>query len=516
MHGITPKEWLQKAAKESVNLLVGEGTEETVRQFKRLEAVYGDLTAVEQAYIHRLLRERFEVGDAVYVLSCIIHYTELADFWQDVAWWVIHGELDCFAASMLEIQYSCSANPIYAQRREMHRRNIERLQSEIGWSAPYIEVKKRNRNRITIITEQLLMGIQHAPTEAVLKFSYVLQKYLGYEVRVVVCPSNRVLLHNQWIVTQAYNSGVEGQSTILVEGEQIEISCFPMAECGRKEYARMLSEIYAWNPVFVLAVGVENPVADLPRQFTTVVSMALTIEAPVSEAQILIRYMRRNDVLEYKMEQELGAHQKQCFMDEKLPAVIPQPQKQYTRAELNLPDEKFLIAVVGNRLDQEVDEAFTALMREVLEQNLRIDFVVIGQVEKLPTFFLEERFRNRVHFIGYCDDLISVYRVLDLYLNPKRLGGGWSSAMALAAGLPVVTLPECDVAYNVGEEFTVSDFREVVKTVERYAADPVFYEEKVQRALQTAVKSGDEKMTAYLKMLISKIRELMEPGITGE
>lgn len=81
---------------------------------------------------------------------------------------------------------------------------------------------------------------------------------------------------------------------------------------------------------------------------------------------------------------------------------------------------------------------------------------------------------KRIHFLGYCMDLPGTYRALHLYLNPRRLGGGWSSAMALMAGLPVVTLPACDVAYNVGGEFTVTTEEEMVDAVIRYASDTCF------------------------------------------
>lgn len=56
--------------------------------------------------------------------------------------------------------------------------------------------------------------------------------------------------------------------------------------------------------------------------------------------------------------------------------------------------------------------------------------------------------------------------------------------MALMAGLPVVTLPACDVAYNVGGEFTVTTEEEMVDAVIRYASDDVFYAQKKQIAIE--------------------------------
>ena len=105
---------------------------------------------------------------------------------------------------------------------------------------------------------------------------------------------------------------------------------------------------------------------------------------------------------------------------------------------------------------------------------------------------------------------MKVYRILDLYLNPDRLGGGFSSAMALIAGLPVVTLPNCDVAYNVGEEFVVSDYEEMMQTIKRYVSDRKFYEQKVEQAHSYKEKNTDAKMERYVKILLDKVIRKIE------
>ena len=105
---------------------------------------------------------------------------------------------------------------------------------------------------------------------------------------------------------------------------------------------------------------------------------------------------------------------------------------------------------------------------------------------------------------------MGVYGILDLYINPKRSGGGFSGAMALAAGVPVITLPDCDVAYNVGEEFTVDGYPSMVDTVCRYIEDSEFYAEKQKTAEKIAEQNSDDKMIAYVKKTIDGIMQCME------
>ena len=197
-------------------------------------------------------------------------------------------------------------------------------------------------------------------------------------------------------------------------------------------------------------------------------------------------------------------------MQEKLPVIAQEAEKECVPDELRLPEGKFFVAVVGNRLDLEIDEAFLNIMKQIIDAAENVDFAVIGDAEKLQEKLAGTSYGKRIHFLGYCMDLLGTYRALHLYLNPRRLGGGWSSAMALMAGLPVVTLPACDVAYNVGGEFTVTTEEEMVDAVIRYASDDVFYAQKKQIAIEKGRNGGEQKMLEYVTSLFTRIQENVE------
>lgn len=283
-----------------------------------------------------------------------------------------------------------------------------------------------------------------------------------------------------------------------------------MEDGSLERCSRMLHMIAAWRPWLVLELGVTNPLADLCREFTTTVAMAMTTECPVSEADILIRYVPGTGAYEEACKKELLPCQKQIFMQEKLPVIAQEAEKECVPDDLGLPEGKFFVAVVGNRLDLEIDEAFLNMMKQIMDAAENVDFVVIGDAEKLQEKLEGTSYGKRIHFLGYCMDLLGTYRALHLYLNPRRLGGGWSSAMALMAGLPVVTLPACDVAYNVGDEFTVMTEEEMVDAVVRYASDDVFYGQKKRIAIEKGRDGGEQKMLEYVTSLFTRIQENME------
>ena len=508
---LTPSQWLKKALEICVSILAFSEPDNMQIDWKTLENEYQVFDLSERHEIHRLFREQLAAAEGVYVVSCLINYTKIQDFWDDLVWYLLRDDFDCFTSSMLEIQLGIYNSVSYAEMCKIHRKNVKCIAREVGINFPWIEQGKRNSKRIVIITEQLLLGTRHAPTKVVLDFARLLQKNLGYEVRLFICPSNRVLAHEVWIKTFGYHGETERKYIQISDrGEEIDAWCFPMAGCSTQDYAEMLSLIYEWKPLFVLNMGVNNPVADLPRMFTTLVAMGMTIECPVSEADILIRYIHKEPQYENEYMKALKPYQKQIFMEEKLPAIIQKAEKQYTRLELGLPQEKFLVAVVGNRLDIEIDQEFVQVMRQILLAHSEVMFVIIGLVEKLPEYLNDKIFQNRVYYLGYCRDLIGTYSVLNLYLNPRRIGGGWSSAIALAAGIPVLTLPECDVAYNVGEDFIVNNYKELLNEMACYVSDSKFYETKRKKALLVAESFGEEKMVAYITKLVAKIKETME------
>ena len=119
-------------------------------------------------------------------------------------------------------------------------------------------------------------------------------------------------------------------------------------------------------------------------------------------------------------------------------------------------------------------------------------------------------FTKRLFYLGYCEELMKTIGCLDLYLNPKRMGGGYSSVYALVEEIPVVTLPDCDVAYNVGEEFTVQNYQKMIETVCRYVDDKKFYQKKQKSAITVAANSSKENLKAYMCTMLEKIRNVME------
>lgn len=507
--------WVRNALALCVNAFQEEN-ELMKKEFAELAEVFSSFRLQEKLSVFELIGNSLQDNHMaiVNIYSCIIQNTGLQDFEKPLMNHLLSCDYDVLAGCMMELQVMRIIKGCYSEKRSLHRRNAQKLRQEVGQEWSYTPVKSRNPKRIVIITEQL-MSFSHAPTAVVLNIAYVLKKQMHYEVFIFICPCDGELSTEMWYRSR-YMDSVDGfrdkqintrYKDEVFPGYQINMD---MPDCIQK-YSMMLAAIREWNPAFVLGLGVVNPVLDLVNEFTTVASMALSATCPVSDSEILFRLERQKEEIEQEYEAAFRQNQTQIFMETTLPVIVEkQISGNPSREELGLPLDKFIIVIVGNRLDQEIDVKFIELMKSVLVKYPDCVFAIVGTVTQLRDYFEEEKYQDRIFYLGFRSDLFGTYRVMDLYLNPKRTGGGWSSAMALMTGVPVVTLPNCDVAYNVGDKFIVSDYEEMKATINRYLTEPDFMGKMKQYAAECGAENTEEQMIKFVQSMIDGIKVVLE------
>ncbi len=500
--------------KQAVGLCLENAGSGELRQklFQQQEQLYLEFTDSEKYAVRKIMQEGFQNKDLIYIFSHFIQNMKAADFGQGLMEAISKETFDPYTGTMLEVQVRRMVAGEYARKRELHKKNVEGFKEALHMHFPYVPAKKRNQNRIVIITEQIL-SLLHAPTKLVLETAYALQEKLGYEVLIFICPCDGSLPKDLWHKPTSMNTQEKFRNhamEISYRGAMFQEFQIDLHPWNLKEYQMMLEIIHAWNPFFVFGLGVLNPVADLCGAFTDLAMRAVSTECPVSEAGILVRPMRQAEEMEQEYAKGLGDGQEQLFIKEKAPVVVGQGKNQYSRSGEGLPEDKFLIAIVGNRLDAEIDMEFAALMQGIVQKAPGTAFVVIGEVGKMKNYFQGTCMEGHIFYLGYRRDLVGTYGMVDLYLNPRRMGGGYSSVMALAAAVPVVSLPGCDVAGHVGEEFLVKDYQEMEEMVLRYEAEPEFYKEKQECAKKKMEENTEGKMVQYVQHVVNGIISLIE------
>lgn len=511
---VYPDTWVKQAMQLCVNASQGEN--KLIREeFKELTKKFLSFQPQDKQTVFELMEKNLQNNTIItYVYSCIVHYTGLQEFEQAVMNHILSCYYDVLSGCMVEYQVIYNIKGCYTEKRSLHRRNAEKLRQTLGQEWTYIPAGSRNPNRVVIVTEQIL-ALLHAPTTVIYNLAYTFKKYMGYEILIFECPSDYQISPEVWYGARYATSREDIQGMRYDIGYRDEIFTAYHIHMDSPdwigEYRMMMDTIREWNPAFVLGVGIVNPVLDLVNDFTTVASMAMSINCPVSDSEILFRLTRQEEKREQEYAAALNQNQSQIFMESTLPVIAEgQAGEKYNREELGLPQDKFVIAIVGNRLDMEIGDKFSELMKSILTENPDCVFAVIGTVTELREYFEQTEYQERFFYLGYCPDLLGIYSVMDLYLNPERTGGGWSSAMALMAGVPVVTLPNCDVAYNVGEKFVVSGYPEMKAAVNRYMTDSDYMKEMKQYATDCGAEHTEEKMIKYVQSMVDGINAILE------
>lgn len=123
-----------------------------------------------------------------------------------------------------------------------------------------------------------------------------------------------------------------------------------------------------------------------------------------------------------------------------------------TRAALDLPDAAVVLISVGSRLDSEITGNWAIRMQAWLRSHPHVVWLLVGGVAAPPTILDATDGSTAIRLIKHQDDLRSVLRCADIYVNPERLGGGFSVAEAMAEGLAVVALSHGDGGDKLGND----------------------------------------------------------------
>lgn len=404
------------------------------------------------------------------------------------------------AELMHQLQRTIFTNGLAVDEKDEYRRNdsiynsiMGKIQEKRKKTFPYIPLAKRQKKVVIVLNQ--LVGRQHAPTQIVLQTKEYLEAF-DYEVKVYVGFMPNRNCEIMWYKQCIWNNFMEQQGYFKCNVENGRIEGYN-ARIENDNFEKNLEDtaelIYREAPEWVLEVGEETFLADLCREFTTVVTRGCVKTIPVTNAPIIVL------ASDYTMEEE-SRYQNwlkpyQQFVEVKHSivgnTVVVEKEK---KENYGIQEDKFVILLVGNRLEQEVTEDFLKVIYTILEKNPNAVMAVIGNCEALKKR-VAEAYRRRVYFLGYTEELQKTMTIGDLFLNPPRQGGGTGAMYAILQEIPVVTLDNCDVQVNVGKIFTCDSIEAMIRLVHQYCEDKEFMEKMKEecRRKTEEILTVDEK-----------------------
>ena len=401
--------------------------------------------------------------------------------------WEIRIQLFGQLSSILSNNAAYQTHERNISMKKMYSGIVKAMTDDIGGKESLIPVAERDRSLVFVITCQYL-AMEHGPTKTALDRCSTLIRKLHKKVMLI---NSGELLNVKNIlplcetVRGNYNDAFLQESMVEYQGLKI-----PFYQCehdmpnkeGILEIANLIKQL---KPLYMVVIGGDSLLADylsLLVPSITIGTVPSEVSTTMGQLQVIGRALKEKDSDELRA---LGKDEKDVIVG-RFTSSVPMEKLPVTRQELGISTDWFVCAVVGARLNDEVTPEFVDMMLRVKDK--RIKFAFIGKFDEGYERYANEYpdFRDRTINLGFTSNILGYLGQCDLYVNPKRRGGGTSVIEAMHEGLPVVAFDYGDVALGCGNEFFVADYEEMAETIEHYLLDADYYELKSKAARNRA------------------------------
>lgn len=357
----------------------------------------------------------------------------------------------------------------------------------------FISKNDRNEELIFVIISQFL-DLNNGPTKTVLDRIYVLSQKL--KKKVVLLNTRECLSINDVIpiykIDQAnFIEKYRDYKKIMYKDIEIPFYQSQYATPDINEYNNILEMVNNLKPYMIFGIGELVLSCDLCSKIVPTISIPLGNDLPESFTTFKSTY---SDNIKYDDE---------SIISSKFTFDFKAQKNTYTRKQFNIPENQFVIGVVGGRLNVEIDEEFLHVLDYACSKGAFVVFIGGYDTENDKLTKYINLIKNSSN-LGYQKDVLGVLDLIDLYLNPKRLGGGTSGLEALYKGKPVISLDYGDVAAVVGKDFVVDDFNEMIILIDKYMLNTEFYDNMSKKGENIA--SDLMNTEKYFSILYEKIK----------
>ncbi|AWU95113.1 glycosyltransferase [Azospirillum ramasamyi] len=384
-----------------------------------------------------------------------------------------------------------------------YERFLTQISLRLGLAPAARPAGKPATGRVVMVTNQFLSD-QHQPSRDLLTQVVRLQRDLGRTVLALNTNMMPDRYHSPFIppFAAAVEERLSGDQTIRFGNDTVRLlsSASPGITAGKLN--GFLSAVEDFDPDLVIAFGGSVIVADLLASARPLLCIPTTSGQTISLADI---------VLDYGGRAAPPGHGRlaRSWRPFRLGMALRQDDGATTRAEFGAAEDDFLYVVVGNRLDAEVDATFLALLERVLDAVPHGEVLFAGTVDALPGRLAASRHAARLRCLGHVERIGAHLQLCNVFLNPRRTGGGGSAAHALASGLPILAFDGGDVASIAGPGFVVGDGDAYVERAVALAADPALLSRSRKDARSRfAVVKQEESDPNQLPVYMDEVIEL--------
>lgn len=360
----------------------------------------------------------------------------------------------------------------------------ENFEQKTGMELTEIPCNQRNQNLVVVVTSQLI-AIEHGPTKITLGRCATLIRQMGK--RVLLINTAEMISGVGMVPWYKAKLGMYDKKFLAYEEQVWKGTRIPFYQCEQimpdvEEYRALLTQVIRLKPCMVISIGANSIFANICRKLVPTLAVGTfpsTLVHTLMRYQTLGRPIEEYDRIFLKRRGKTEDH----VIEGVFTSDLREETEVVSRQDWQIPNDAFVMAVVGGRLDDEVTDEFLAMLESVINDGTFVIFVGLDKEYEARLIrypILEKHSR----LLGFQKDTLALCGQYDLYVNPHRRGGGTSSVEAMSKGVPVVTTAFGDVSVNAGEAFCVRDYNEMREQILRYRKDREFYRQMSELAKQ--------------------------------
>lgn len=342
---------------------------------------------------------------------------------------------------------------------------------------------KSKKYKIILYLNQLL-SINHSPTKLALDFINRLYKYDESVELMIISEDSYTLNKNEIMISDFFlapNSSDFKDIHYNYLDNKIDIYYSNTKASFGKRIKDIVEKIKKFNPNIIYSwSNFSVPLSILKDHYTMIYrSMG---GMPINDYSHYILYK--------SLLRDINDHLKQKILGNysliNLSVTLSNSKKEYKRKDYKIRKKDFVLITVGNRLNVELSKEYIDIIISYLVNQEDIKWIIVG-VKTID--YIVKKYKNlidnKIIFIKYENDLLSLYRICDIYINPIRKGGGISSAMAMKAGLPIVTTKtSSDVVEWYGEENAVDNLKDYIDEINKLRYNLEYFNTKKRNAIK--------------------------------
>lgn len=262
-----------------------------------------------------------------------------------------------------------------------------------------------------------------------------MHEYLGNKGTIVVTPPDVSELRNH----------IPDKLTVTFSIEHFSLM---------ERWTGMLKLISAYDPDLVFFVGLFSPLMTPLYQARPVLGLNVHSVQPMAPVDVWLtsRAELSNQISHTWGPALPGAW---AFHHPYRVALKATPER-LVQIDPGLPKDALVLITAGYRLPREITGSWARQMEQLLRAHPDIVWLLVGGEGLLPPA-LAEVAQEQLRLIPNQDAIQGLLRCSDIYINPPRMGGGFSVAEAMAEGLPVVSYAHSDGGDKMGAAAVTRD-----------------------------------------------------------